>query len=347
MKKDYNMGIALLRVWMCFEVVLCHFRIWPNNEGIFYRYQVIAVPVFMLSSFVFVDINKLIQKNGMRKRMYRLLVPHLVWTCVYYVVCKMIDIKNGSQLIQGKTDFVWQLLFGHSYNATLWFQVNLIVLTILFWIIFKVLKQGMALIVTMVLGYFALYLQYAEVLRSVLSKIVWPESIMGGYFSENYVIWTVGRLVEMVPYAVIGIIAGKIKIIDTKKTYRIYILIGSYLLLNLFNKCNFFKPIDGFGYQGMQGIFVGSLLLILFSNLPFEKIPLIAKKVIFEISKYTMGIYFMHRLVGMVFYKTPLNGWLKMRQGTIYDCCIIFIASYVIARVIYKIPIKWIKMSVS
>ena len=59
-KREYNLGIALLRIWMCFEVVLCHFRTWTIKGGILYEFQGAAVPVFMLVAFVFCDVDKLV-----------------------------------------------------------------------------------------------------------------------------------------------------------------------------------------------------------------------------------------------------------------------------------------------
>lgn len=54
-EKDYDYGIALLRLCMCFSVVLIHFWLcrtpfWGSNE-IGYAMQ-FAVPVFMVLSFL-------------------------------------------------------------------------------------------------------------------------------------------------------------------------------------------------------------------------------------------------------------------------------------------------------
>lgn len=55
--KNYNYGWAILRMWMCFEVVTDH--LWYRENGIsnigswlVYLHGSVAVPVFMLLAFV-------------------------------------------------------------------------------------------------------------------------------------------------------------------------------------------------------------------------------------------------------------------------------------------------------
>ena len=104
MKKEYNYGIGLLRIWMCFEVVLNHFRTWSGWPGVIdkssikgieyvlYFYGKIVVPFFMLSAFIFCDILELVQNdNKMQKRIYRLLVPHVFWTVIYFIIYHLLE----------------------------------------------------------------------------------------------------------------------------------------------------------------------------------------------------------------------------------------------------------------
>lgn len=62
-KKDFNIGLAFIRIWMSFEVVLCHF--WKQGKPelgdplwIFSRMAQMAVPVFMLISFILTEKNR-------------------------------------------------------------------------------------------------------------------------------------------------------------------------------------------------------------------------------------------------------------------------------------------------
>lgn len=92
---------------------------------------------------------------------------------------------KGIKLLHGVGDFFWQLIMGHSYNSVAWFQIDLIILTVLFWIIFKYFKVEKALLITILLGCFALVLQYSEITVIFWGRIPWPESIMGGILPTN------------------------------------------------------------------------------------------------------------------------------------------------------------------
>ena len=53
-EKEYNQGIALLRMLMCFEVILCHCWYLQDTSVLFTPLVVLmnyAVPVFMFVSF--------------------------------------------------------------------------------------------------------------------------------------------------------------------------------------------------------------------------------------------------------------------------------------------------------
>ena len=137
----FNYGLAILRIWMCFEVVLDHFKNWDGATAeslpwpfrMLLRYGGIAVPVFMLSSFLLTDMAKLSSdRKKKKKRFYRLLVPHVFWAFSYFVIYKLLDIIKGLSLEHGIKDLVLQLALGHSLNQTEWFQIDLIVITAIF-----------------------------------------------------------------------------------------------------------------------------------------------------------------------------------------------------------------------
>lgn len=161
-------------------------------------------------------------------------------------------------------------MMGHSYNSVAWFQIDLIILTVLFWIIFKYFKVEKALLITILLGCFALVLQYSEITVIFWGRIPWPESIMGGYFTNQYVMYSMGRIVEMLPYAVIGILLGNYQILQTDKKYYKEIVGGAIVLLFLFLIFDFFPKLErGFGYQGIRLILITCLIFLVFYFLPF------------------------------------------------------------------------------
>lgn len=92
--KRYNIGLELLRAFMCFEVILEHF--WdkatiPVYLGLFDELGGVAVPVFMLMSFFLTEptfVGK--DKIKCRKRLWRVAFPQIGWAIIYWVVYKAI-----------------------------------------------------------------------------------------------------------------------------------------------------------------------------------------------------------------------------------------------------------------
>lgn len=350
-KTIYNIGLALLKILMCFEVVIDHFKNWGNNAFdeplrlMLMLYGSIAVPIFMISAFVLTGIEHVHDNSRIKKRFYRLLVPNFFWAVIYYATYYFFGCFD---IIHGWTDFFWQIAFGHSYNQSLWFHSDLIVMTIIVILLFRFLHLRNAMLVSSVFAYIALYLQYSGINGALFLGINWPEQIWGGYFHKSYVTYPVGRFVEMVPYAVLGIFLGYYKVLETLKKSRNYIIIASVLCLYFFfSFSDYFIMPSGYGYQGMTRIIIALTTLVLFWLLPFDKVPRLINNAIVEISNHTMAIYFMHRIIAFIIYNTILNSFLNMKKGTIHDCIIIFCISLFVSLILCRIPVKFIRMSMS
>lgn len=348
--KKYNMGLAFLRIWMCFEVVICHFKNWDGIQlenmtlpvRILYDFRDIAVPVFMLLAFSLTDIEKIALNNKLiGRRMYRLLIPQLVWSIAYFLVYCLLDFMYGIDLIKGFSDFLWQLLGGHSINPTTWYQIDLILLTVFFVLVFRVTKrEGMR--VVMALGMFALCLQYLGINGALFDNIIWEAD-----FDSGYIIYPYGRLMEMVPYAVLGILCCHFNLFKRLKSYKKEVIVFALSLIYIFMRCEVFIEPLGYGYSGLDKLAVGMLVVFVFYYLPFDKLPYVFQDIIKEIAEYTTGIYFGHRMIGTLIYNSRLQEYFRMKPGSIYDCIVIFLVCLIIFRAIHKIPFKWIRVSVS
>lgn len=97
---SYYTGFSILRIWMCFEVILVHG--WAHGDKLnkiysgFVKYEGIAVPVFMLMSFYLTDMAQLANQNDkVAVRFKRLLIPHLFWTCVYFAIYKLLNVDSS------------------------------------------------------------------------------------------------------------------------------------------------------------------------------------------------------------------------------------------------------------
>ena len=347
----YNIGLSFLRIWMCFEVVICHFKDWNGIQqenmifpiGILYDFRDIAVPVFMLLAFSLTDMEKIAQNNRqIGRRMYRLLVPQLVWSVVYFVIYCLLDTIYGMDLIKGFSDFWWQLFLGHSINPTTWYQIELILLTVFFTFVFRLAGKHWGIRIVIALGIYALYVQYTGINGTLFNNFVWADS-----FDSGYVTYPVGRFMEMLPYAVVGILFCHFNLYKYLGLYKKEVIVFSISLMFIFLRCEVFVEPIGYGYSGLNKLALGILMVFLFYYLPFDMLPNILKNIIKEVSKYTLGIYFIHRMTGTIIYSSRLQEHLRMRPGSLYDCIVIFGVSLAIIWVIYKIPFKWIKASMS
>ena len=322
-----NVGISLLKIWMCFEVVLVHF--WKRPAGgelawplrILPHYLGVAVPVFMLLSFTLTDVAAAAHDNSkIRHRLRRLLVPQIFWTVAYYVVYKALDICKGTSLAAEPYTFWWQLFLGHSMNMTVWFQIDLIVLTVLGFLLFRFLSERQALICVTIGGLLALVFQYSGGNWAMFENVSWSKAY---YF--NFVKYPVGRFFEMIPYAVVGIWLCRFMFFKKCSEHWLYIvslaLFGTFFFLNY----RVFVAPRGYGYGGFYLIAMALVTLPLFYYLPLGWLPETAAKAINHVAGYTMEVYFMHRLTRNVLYHTGLNELLKMRSGSIYDCIVIYI----------------------
>lgn len=199
LKSEYNIGLSILRAFMCFQVVLCHF--WKANvpyigwKGWLRFFRGYAVPVFMLLSF-FLTEKVLVShdKGRIIKRLHRLLVPYFCWPFIYWILYNILDWwKRGYGLECGIPELFWQLLMGHSVqlNGVMWYQFEIIILTVLFVIILYIFRERYMSVLCICMMAAWLF-QYSG----------WNKRLFGGLRFE--LTYPLGRFSEMVPYAVCG-----------------------------------------------------------------------------------------------------------------------------------------------
>lgn len=90
--QKYNLGLAILRLWMSFEVVLCHYWSGMSNNykgslNIFLKFGTLAVPIFVIISFYLTETKiSTSDKNSFMKRIQRLLIPYIGWGVIYWFI---------------------------------------------------------------------------------------------------------------------------------------------------------------------------------------------------------------------------------------------------------------------
>lgn len=157
LKDKYNYGLAILRIWMSFEVVLDHYWIHENDSGfslLFSFFGGIAVPVFMIMSFYLTE-RKIIcgELKWMRKRLYKLILPYILSAVFIFAVYTLLDKVYGRGLTSGWGDLWWQLLLGSSKNINppLWFQFDMIVWLLVLFTICHIQYKNIDMMIWMLL----------------------------------------------------------------------------------------------------------------------------------------------------------------------------------------------------
>ena len=256
-----------------------------------------------------------------------------MWGLIYFVSYWIIDVFIGqfifsSEIIENHkiplSDLLWQIVLGSDryLNPPLWYMYDLIIVMFLFFAIFR-------------------FLQYPGLNFKVISPLRYE------------MCYTLGRIVEMIPYAIIGLVIGlkvnnltsfvdKSRIIKITVVFTIFIVF--YLLISVLRG---HYSAAGFSYQGTKLITISSLVFFFvykFINIeryfPFFKGP------IRFLAKYSLGVYCLHFAVGKywnIFSDVVKKSELK---NTIFGCIVIYLVCLVLSYVISKIPSKYARMLV-
>ena len=333
MKKELNLGLCLLRMLMAFEVVLAHFCNWEEYNPViiwpFRQLVSLAVSCFAIISFyLMAEFFKKRNKNDLIRRLKRLIIPQIAWAFIYFFVYIVLNLFFNAEIEIGFKDLLWQLLTGHvmNLNPTMWYQFDIIIVTVIFYFIFKYCDDSKAFKALISLMIFCYVLQYSGINRTLFGNL--PFELKK----------PLGRIAEVIPFAVIGFSLKHLDIFEKLKNHRYLIMFTCVIMFFL----GFFIPwieVKNFVYGGFTKQYL-SLCIIIFAYLmPLEKLNNDYKKAILIITDYTMGIYCCHRLIYMlllVFFKINLTHSFE-------KCLIIYILSYFLCKLLDKTDNTFIK----
>ena len=292
----YDIGLSFLRPFLSFFVIMTHCYDIPKNQKAWKRlYQkadrfLFHVPIFFLMSFYF-SYKTIISRNYGKqlKRIERLLIPYIIWPIISFffnrilnriIIAKIIYIYTFNDL---KIQFLYG--FGHSFNGVLWYQFDLILITICYFLIALLFKNNINFII-------------------ILISIV---AFMKQYNGENYRFskkykdgryYSYGRIIEMIPFSVIGFLLASQEIIKYLKQFKLKtFLVLIFIIYTLFNY-NIFTPGKGTAYQGVKLYLISISIFICLAMFPSVKIKnKIFIKIIRKITNHTAGIYYLHLIV--------------------------------------------------
>jgi len=332
MKNDKNkLSLDLMKMLMCFEVVLSHY--WQNRDNqyliIFEKLIVLAVPIFMMISFMLTQ-KKIVLGNELylKKRLSRLLYPSIVYAFVYYTAYSLVGWLFKLKTTEGFSDLLWQLLTGHSprLNPAMWYIVVLGILTFFFWLLFKIMSEKRAVNVICILMVVSLVVQYTNINYSLFSSMRYELAA------------PLGRIVEMLPYAIIGFLLSCFNVIEFCEKNKVKAIIFMIILLWL---SRYIPLTKGFGYAGGESIIHATILLIVIQILPWRKISEKTSNVLSVMSRYTFGIFCLHNLIGRMLSELLIRSEISV--GSFGMCIAIYMICYVISYILALIPCVWIR----
>lgn len=339
-----NAGFELLRIALSFEVVLDHY--WLVGVGdasgvlwVLKYMRHLAVPCFMALSF-YLSAAKFVSSDWSwyGRRLSRLIVPFWFWAVAAYVLLKIVSLAGGCEAVS-LSDLLWQMALGSSpkLNRPLWFQSDLIILTI---ILFPLVRAVGRRWLWALLGVFALgsvTLQYTGVSANFFSDFPWESR------------YTLFRLTPMLLYVAVGLAAGLL----LRARMEALGLGGRLVLmaLSLWAVVLFIAlgptvlpaaPGPRLGYAGLELVAVAVPMLAFFGSLPFDRLPSAVSRVIESFSRYAIGIYCLHYILGipMFRYVFPRIG---LGQETIPACVLLWFLSWGVCRLISLIPLEFCK----
>lgn len=326
-QSEYNYGISLLKILMSFEVVCCHF--WKNGFSLFLKpFELLrdyAVPSFMLVSFyLFVKKCDIHNNSKIRSRLNRIICPHIIWSFLVWGIYYLYGFFSKKNIVK-LSDLGWQILTGHSYNAPMWFMVDLFILTLIFIAIMKMIKNKSVLKIILVsLVVTSFYLEYSELFFSIINEL---------RFEIKY---PLGRLIEMIPYASTGMLCAltRAEKVLKKRVSALAFPVLYLVLFFCFKKKTDILSCNGFNYQGL-GLFILSCLFSLSFIVIVQNInSAVFKKFVFFIGRYTFGVFCMHNIIGKIIGDSL--SYFGIAKDTFFESLIIYIVCIVVCIVLDK-----------
>jgi fucose 4-O-acetylase-like acetyltransferase len=322
-KREYNLGIGLLRILLSFMVVIDHFYDSKKKKE-YYYVLFYHIPSFFLISYYF-TYKTFISFNiaKIKLRLERILIPYFSWCIISWIIKNIYFYVSNSNSYYSLKDFIFNLLNGHICNLPLWFQSVLILSTFSFLIIIFIFKKKYLLVL---------------IIFAILSYILQYSGFNYNFFIKNSTIHfrlTYGRFAEAIPNAVSGFTLASLGIYQKGKKYKKKIIFFSLLILIIISKYDIFSELKSFKYGGLRLNIAAICIFLFFSLLPVEIIK--CKIIIFiikQISIYTGGVYFTHYLIGKVFLSKILT---FIKNNTFLGCMKIYLISYIVCLIGTKI----------
>ena len=286
MKRKY--GLFILKFILSFLVVTVHNfnKRTTKNEYIlnFTKERYLHVPSFFIMSFYFTCKHLLsLDCKLFLKRLVRLLIPYVIWPIFFWLLNQYLNRNYNKRFPATYEDLKQQLLLSNKYMHPLWFNFNLIVITITFFIIIFIFRKHSLFILQLLLllSYLIQYSKYNY----------------NNYFMRNqyYNVLSIKSIPESIPFAVTGFTLGYYKVLDIIQKHKIKTFVLSYLTYKIIEDYNVLTPIRNVIYTGVKLNVQSICLIFIFSLFPSYLVTNnLIRKLLIILTNYTGGIYYLH-----------------------------------------------------
>ena len=337
-KKDKNikkiyLGIEILRMILSFLIVNVHFYDFGKTKNkllLFPQYALIFyVPTFFIISFYF-SFNTFTSKNINKKkeRLLRILIPYVIWPFIFWIRFYYIYYKKDEHKFK---NLYYHLLIGDGYYSVdvFWFQFNLILITIYFYIIILLFKKNY-LICFIILFFILCIYNFSGYNQELYSNYNHP------------VLHSILPISNTLIYSLTGFFFGSINLLDILYKNRKIVILSFFPLLYLIK--NYLKL---FRINKIIPLFiidlVSSGLFINFSILPFDRIK--NNNIIFfikQITSFTGGIYYLHPEIYNIFENKIKEFKNKTFLGIILNYLICYFVCFLGTKIFGKTIFKYL-----
>lgn len=234
-------------------------------------------------------------------------------------------------LFKGNKDFILskffsQLFTGAGLNSPMWYQIDVIIMSIICMLIFYKDRQ-LGICISWILLLVSFYFQYSGINYMIFSEM------------RSEICYTYGRIFEIVPCVMLGLFIVHYRIFDKlekcgRKLLFLFLSIGIFILY-----FPVFEEIKGFSYSGVSKMCLGGLIVGIFYLLP-RYVSINSQSVWYKaiqcMSRYSLGVYCIHIMVGQICYFVFAR--VGLATSTFSGCIFIYFTCLMVCLVISKLP---------
>ena len=315
---------------MAIAVVGCHCFVKDRTQAVSF-----AVPVFMTLAFFFAG-DWLVEGRvaKLKSRMVRICLPFVVWALFALVIDR---IWLGGALAKDcyGGDATWRSFAIHlvggtalANNMQMWFIGNLMWLTPIFFLLLRPFHGKLPRWTIAAVGALAVMAQY-----SGLNKWLWDLVPEFGIRVPG------GRLLEMVPYCCVGLLAWSFKdrFAGFALALKLKIALVSLALFIFLSYFKLFISCPGFSYSGLHRASLCMTAIGVFYFFPFERLPAWISRVIGVVAAYSMGVYMTHVII-VRFCEKYVFSAVGIAPKTLVETLAVFAISWIFCFLLARIP---------